>query len=92
MGKVEPLRKCLGCDEMIGKKGLLRIVRSKEGEIALDLTGKKNGRGAYICKTSECFKKAVKKKSLERSLKCKIGGEVYEQLEAEIKAAEGEEA
>ncbi len=92
MGKVEPLRKCLGCDEMIGKKGLLRIVRSKEGEIALDLTGKKNGRGAYICKSSECFKKAVKKKSLERSLKCKIGGEVYEQLEAEIKAAEGEEA
>lgn len=92
MGKVEPLRKCLGCDEMIRKKGLLRIVRSKEGEIALDLTGKKNGRGAYICKSSECFKKAVKKKSLERSLKCKIGGEVYEQLEAEIKAAEGEEA
>ena len=92
MGKVEPLRKCLGCDEMIGKKGLLRIVRSKEGEIALDLTGKKNGRGAYICKSSECFKKAVKKKSLERSLKCKIGGEVYEQLEAEIKAAEGDEA
>ncbi len=92
MGKVEPLRKCLGCDEMIGKKGLLRIVRSKEGEISLDLTGKKNGRGAYICKSSECFKKAVKKKSLERSLKCKIGGEVYDQLEAEIKAAEGEEA
>ncbi len=92
MGKVEPLRKCLGCDEMIGKKGLLRIVRSKEGEISLDLTGKKNGRGAYICKSSECFKKAVKKKSLERSLKCKIGGEVYGQLEAEIKAAEGEEA
>ena len=92
MGKVEPLRKCLGCDEMIGKKGLLRIVRNKEGEIALDLTGKKNGRGAYICKSSECFKKAVKKKSLERSLKCKIGGEVYGQLEGEIKAAEGEEA
>ena len=72
MGKVEPLRKCLGCDEMIGKKGLLRIVRSKEGEISLDLTGKKNGRGAYICRSSECYKKAVKKRSLERSLKCKI--------------------
>ncbi len=90
MGKVEPLRKCLGCEEMIGKKGLLRIVRSKEGEISLDPTGKKNGRGAYICKSSECFKKAVKKKSLERSLKCRIDEEIYKELELEIKAAEGE--
>ena len=88
MGKVEPLRKCLGCDEMMGKKGLLRIVRSKEGEISLDLTGKKNGRGAYICRSSECYKKAVKRSALERALKCKISEEVYRQLEREIKSAE----
>lgn len=90
MGKVEPLRKCLGCDEMIGKKGLLRIVRSKEGEISLDLTGKKNGRGAYICRSSECYKKAVKKRALERSLKCRIEDGVYKQLELEIQTAEKE--
>ncbi|MCM1054343.1 MAG: YlxR family protein [Bacteroides sp.] len=92
MGKVEPLRKCLGCDEMIGKKGLLRIVKSKEGDISLDLTGKKNGRGAYICRSSECFLKARKKKSLERSLKCRIPDEVYLRLEQEIETAEEEKA
>ncbi len=85
MEKKVPLRKCLGCDEMIGKKGLLRIVRNKEGEISLDLTGKKSGRGAYICKDAECFALARKKRSLERSLKCQIPNEVYEQLEQEIK-------
>ncbi len=85
MEKKVPLRKCLGCDEMIGKKGLLRIVRNKEGEISLDLTGKKSGRGAYICKDAECFALAKKKRSLERSLKCRIPDEVYEQLEQEIK-------
>ena len=92
MGKTEPLRKCLGCDEMMGKRGLLRIVRNKEGEVSLDFTGKKNGRGAYICKSSDCFKKAVKKKSIERSLKCKIDEELYNRLEIEIKEAEVEEA
>ena len=85
MEKKVPLRKCLGCDEMIGKKGLLRIVRNKEGEISLDLTGKKSGRGAYICKDAECFALAKKKRSLERALKCRIPDEVYEQLEQEIK-------
>ena len=85
MEKKVPLRKCLGCDEMIGKKGLLRIVRNKESEISLDLTGKKSGRGAYICKDAECFALAKKKRSLERSLKCRIPDEVYEQLEQEIK-------
>lgn len=79
-----PLRKCLGCDEMIGKKGLLRVVKSPEGEISLDPTGKKNGRGAYICHDPECFRKAQKKRSLERSLKCKIPAEVYEALAKEI--------
>lgn len=87
MGKAEPLRKCLGCNEMIGKKGLLRIVRDKEGEIFLDPTGKKNGRGAYICRDMECFEKAVKKKAFERSLKCQIPEEVYTRLRQEIQAA-----
>lgn len=84
MEKKVPLRKCLGCDEMIGKKGLLRIVKTKDGEIALDLTGRKSGRGAYICKDKECFALARKKRSLERSLKCQIPEEVYNQLEQEI--------
>lgn len=79
-----PLRKCLGCDEMIGKKGLLRVVKSKEGEISLDLTGKKAGRGAYICKDAECFRMARKKRGFERSLKCQIPDEVYDKLEKEI--------
>ena len=87
MEKKVPLRKCLGCDEMIGKKGLLRIVRSKEGEISLDLTGKKSGRGAYICKDLQCFEKARKRKALERSLKCKIPDEVYDRLRQEIEGA-----
>ena len=78
------MRKCLGCDEMLGKKGLLRIVRSKEGDISLDLTGKKSGRGAYICKDLACFEKAVKKKAFERSFKCKIPDEVYDRLKQEI--------
>ncbi len=69
---------------MLGKKGLLRIVRSKEGEISLDLTGKKSGRGAYICKDLACFEKAVKKKAFERSFKCKIPDEVYDRLKQEI--------
>ena len=88
MEKKVPLRKCLGCEEMIGKKGLLRIVRSKEGEISLDLTGKKSGRGAYICKDLQCFEKARKRKALERSLKCKIPDEVYDRLRQEIEGAE----
>lgn len=84
MEKKVPMRKCLGCEEMLGKKGLLRIVRSKEGDISLDLTGKKSGRGAYICKDVSCFEKAVKKKAFERSFKCKIPDEVYDRLKQEI--------
>lgn len=90
MIKVEPLRKCLGCEEMIGKKGLLRIVKDKGGEIFLDPTGKKNGRGAYICKSLICFEKAKKRKSLERSFKSKIPDEVYEKLSNEISGMSGE--
>lgn len=90
MGKVEPLRKCLGCEEMIGKKGLLRIVKDKEGEISLDLAGKKNGRGAYICKSSACFEAARKRRALERSLKCRIPEEIYARLAEEVRRAEEE--
>ena len=66
--KKVPQRKCVGCGEMKDKKSLLRIVRSPEGEISLDLTGKKSGRGAYVCRSRECIKKAVKEKRLERAL------------------------
>ena len=84
MGKNIPLRKCLGCDEMLGKKGMLRVVKTKEGDISIDETGKKNGRGAYICRDMDCFNKAQKKHSLERSLKCSISEEIYEKLRQEI--------
>ena len=69
---------------MLGKKGLLRVVRTKDGDIAVDLTGKMSGRGAYICRDRECFEKAVKKKSLERALKCEIPSETYEKLREQI--------
>ncbi|MBR5091757.1 MAG: YlxR family protein [Ruminiclostridium sp.] len=84
MGKNVPLRKCLGCDEMLGKKGLLRVVKSKDGEVSLDPTGKKSGRGAYICNDKECFEKARKKHSLERALKCAIPPELYDSLKEQI--------
>ncbi len=75
-----PQRKCVGCNEMKDKKSLLRIVRSPEGEISLDLTGKKNGRGAYVCTDKACITKAVKEKRLERALEKSISEEVYQKL------------
>ncbi len=75
-----PQRKCVGCNEMKDKKSLLRIVRSPEGEISLDLTGKKNGRGAYVCHDKACITKAVKEKRLERALEKSISDEVYNKL------------
>ena len=79
-----PIRKCVGCMEQSGKKELVRIVRTKDGEVSPDPTGKKSGRGAYICKDAACLAKARKKKSLERSLKCEIPAEVYAKLEEEL--------
>jgi hypothetical protein len=70
--------------EQSGKKELIRVVRSKEGEVSLDLTGKKSGRGAYICKDITCLAKSRKKKSLERNLKCQIPDEIYQKLEEEL--------
>lgn len=80
-----PLRKCTGCQEMKNKKELIRIVRNQEGEISLDFTGKKPGRGAYICPNEECLEKAQKSKGLERSFKTAIPDEIYEELKSELK-------
>ncbi len=83
--KKTPLRKCTGCGEMKNKKDMVRVIRTPEGEIVLDATGKKNGRGAYICPDAECFVKARKSRGLERSLKVAIPAEVYDALESELK-------
>ena len=79
-----PMRKCTGCNEMKPKAELIRVVRSPEGEISLDLTGKKNGRGAYICKNELCLKKAIKAKRFERAFQTAIESEVFERMESEI--------
>lgn len=83
-----PLRKCVGCGEMKPKKELIRVLRTEENEFVLDVTGKKNGRGAYICNSKECFAKACKNKGLERSFKQAIPTEVYERLEKEMSEIE----
>lgn len=90
MAKKEPLRKCIGCGEMIAKKEMIRIIRTKEGDIKLDLTGKENGRGAYLHLNKECFEKAVKTKGLERSFKMPIHPSLYEKLEKEMIGIETE--
>lgn len=79
-----PMRMCTGCGEMKPKKELIRVVRTPESEILLDLTGKKSGRGAYICKDANCLRLARKKKRIERQFGCQIPGEVYDSLEEEI--------
>ena len=79
-----PLRKCTGCSQMKDKRELVRVVRSKEGEVSLDLVGKKPGRGAYICKDIECLKQARKAKRIERALDCTISPELYDLMEKEI--------
>jgi len=83
-----PLRKCTGCNEMKPKKELIRVLKTTEEEIVLDKTGKKNGRGAYLCNSLECFKQARKTRGLERSLQVKIPDEIYETLEKELNAVE----
>jgi predicted RNA-binding protein YlxR (DUF448 family) len=79
-----PLRKCIGCQEMIGKKTLVRIVGSPEGEVTVDVTGKKPGRGAYLCGQPDCFRHARKSKGLERALNTSVTPTVYEQLEQQL--------
>ena len=80
-----PSRKCLGCMHSFPKKDLIRLVRSPEGDISLDFTGKKSGRGAYICQNAACFAKAKKAKRFEKNLECQIPEEVYLSLEEELK-------
>lgn len=84
-----PLRKCVGCQEMKNKKEMMRILRTEEGQVILDTTGKKNGRGAYLCYSAACFERAAKSKALERSLKTAITAEIYEDLKKEVAAIEG---
>jgi len=79
-----PMRRCTGCLEMKNKKELIRVVRTPEDEFCLDFTGKKSGRGAYVCNNLDCFEKAVKQKGLERSFKQAVPSEVYEQLRKEF--------
>lgn len=96
--KKVPLRKCTGCGGMKEKRELIRVVKAPEkkdengnvvsgGEISLDLTGRKPGRGAYVCKNTDCFEKARKARRFERSLSCKIPEDVYEQMSAELENA-----
>ncbi|NLX93837.1 MAG: YlxR family protein [Clostridiales bacterium] len=79
-----PLRKCMGCNEMKPKKELVRVVRSPEGEISLDLKGRKPGRGAYVCPDLACLAKARKGKRFERSFECRISDDIYELMEKEL--------
>lgn len=79
-----PIRRCTGCGEHYPKNTLIRVLRTPDGEIILDLTGKKSGRGAYICKSAACFKKARKSRRLESSLECSISDELYEKMEEEL--------
>jgi len=84
-----PQRLCIGCGEMKNKKEMIRVLKTAEDGIVIDETGRKNGRGAYICPSMDCFRKAVKGKGLERSLKMAIPKEVYETLEKEMERIEG---
>ncbi len=79
-----PQRRCLGCNESKDKKDLIRVVRNNLGEISIDLTGKKAGRGAYICHNIDCLKKARKAKRIERAFSTQIEEEIFERLEREI--------
>lgn len=84
MAKKIPLRQCLGCREMIAKQDMIRIIKSPEGTFSLDDTGRKNGRGAYVCRSGECLQKAIKSKGLERSFQTTVPDEVYEVLKEEL--------
>ena len=79
-----PTRRCTGCGEHFPKNTLIRVLRTPEGEVILDLTGKKSGRGAYICKNAQCLKKARKSRRIETSLECQISEELYDRMEEEL--------
>lgn len=88
MPKKIPMRMCVGCREMKEKRALIRVVRSPEGEVSLDFKGKKPGRGAYVCRDPECLKRARKSRALEHAFEAQLPAEVYEALEAQMKAGE----
>ena len=83
-----PMRQCLGCREMKPKRELIRVVRSPEGEIALDFKGKANGRGAYVCPDAACLQKAIKGRALEKAFSMQIPAEIYEKLKQQMEAGE----
>ena len=87
-----PLRMCVGCREMKEKKSLIRVVRSPEGEVSLDPTGKKSGRGAYVCREGSCLQRALKQRQLERQLQVTLTEEVSEALNAELERLSREDA
>lgn len=78
------MRQCVGCHNMVSKREMIRVIKTSDGQIILDATGKKNGRGAYICNSRECLEKAIKSRSLERSLKAAIPSEIYDSLKEEL--------
>lgn len=86
--KKVPMRMCVGCREMKPKKELIRVVRSAEGAVSMDATGKKPGRGAYVCRSAECLRRAIRQKQLERAFECAMTDEVKEALVAELEALE----
>ena len=86
--KKVPKRQCIGCGESFDKKTLIRIVKTEENSFVLDETGRKNGRGAYLCRKKECLEKAIKNKGLERSFKMPIPKDVYEKLKKEMDSIE----
>lgn len=89
MPKKIPMRQCVGCGDMHNKKEMMRVLKTPEGGIMLDKTGKKNGRGAYLCMTKECLIKAEKNKGLERSFKMSIPNDVYDSLKKEFDEEDG---
>lgn len=84
VAKKVPMRQCTGCREMKSKRDMIRVIKTAENEICIDATGRKNGRGAYICPNMVCLKQAIKNRGLERSLKTAIPETVYQQLEEEM--------
>lgn len=87
-----PMRMCIGCGEMQEKRNLVRVIKTPEDEILLDSTGKKSGRGAYLCKSMECFDKAQKGRKLERAFSRKVDDAVYEELKNELQREMAESA
>ena len=84
MAKKIPLRQCVGCAEMMGKKEMIRVLKTAEGDICLDATGKKNGRGAYICLNCDCLAKARKSKGIDRALKVTVSDDIFDAISREL--------